>query len=220
MDEASLQAENAYKELQQSISSLKIYNIDVSHLSMGESMKIVSPVAGEVVQYNVTVGEYLKEDAEPFATIADLEVVWIEALIKENNIGAIRKGGKVEVYTDANPGKVIWGNIYHIGDLLDEQTRSVPVLVECKNKERDLKPGMFTSVHFMAPPVKAIIIPSSALFQSEKSSFVFVKAGNGLYVKRNVDIEGTKGGRSHVIRGLSVGEEIVVDGGIFLTEMQ
>lgn len=126
----------------------------------------------------------------------------------------------MEIYTDAKPGKVIWGKIYHIGDLVDEQTRSVPVLVECDNSERDLKPGMFTAVHFMNAPVKAIILPSSALFQSENSSYLFVKSGPGVFVRRNVDVESIKGGKSHLLGGLSTGEEIVVEGGLFLTEIQ
>jgi membrane fusion protein, heavy metal efflux system len=220
LDEASLQAENAAKELQQAVADLKVYNMDASHLSMGESMKIPSPISGEIVQYNVTVGEYVKEEAEPLATIADLGKVWVEALIKERYIGVIHKGDKVEIYTDAKPGKVIWGKIYHIGDLVDEQTRSVPVLVECDNSERDLKPGMFTAVHFMNAPVKAIILPSSALFQSENSSYLFVKSGPGVFVRRNVDVESIKGGKSHLLGGLSTGEEIVVEGGLFLTEIQ
>jgi membrane fusion protein, heavy metal efflux system len=220
LDESSLQAENASRELQQAVADLKVYNVEASHLSMGESMKLTSPISGEVVQYNVTVGEYVKEDSEPLVIVADLGKVWVEALIKERYIGVIYNGDKVEIYTDAKPGKVIWGKIYHIGALVDEQTRSVPVLVECKNPGRELKPGMFTAVHFMNAPIKAIIVPSSALFQSENSSYLFVKIAHGVFVRRNVEVEGIKGAKSHIISGLSAGDEIVVGGGIYLTEMQ
>lgn len=220
VEEAFTEAENTRREAEQAEASLKIFNIDPSSLQMGQSLRVCSPIAGEVVACDITVGQYVRNDTEPMATVADLSRVWVTALVKEKYFGAIQKGDKVEIYTDAEPGKVVWGSIFHIGEILDEQTRSVQVLVECDNTQRKLKPGMFTSVHFLSQPYDALLIPSSAVFQSEQSSYVYVSAGDGCFLRRDVRVESIKGGRVHILSGLSAGEVVVTEGGIYLTETE
>lgn len=219
-EEALTEAENMRREVEQAEANLRVFNIDPAKLQLGQPLRVCSPIAGEVVACEIPVGQYVRSDGEPLATVADLSEVWVTALVKEKYFGAIRKGDKAEVYTDAEPGRVVWGRIFHIGEMLDEQTRSVQVLVQCDNAERKLKPGMFTSVHFLAEPCDAVLLPAEAVFQTEHSSYVYLAAGEGRYVRRNVEVESIKSGRVHVISGLSGGETVVAAGGIYLTESE
>jgi cobalt-zinc-cadmium efflux system membrane fusion protein len=102
--------------------------------------------------------------------------------------------------------------------MLDEETRSVQVYIECDNADHSLKPGMYVSVRFIEQPKENILIPSTAVFQKEEESFVFVDAGNGRYVKRDVKITGTGSGRLLMKSGLKPGERIVSEGGYFLLD--
>ena len=108
------------------------------------------------------------------------------------------------------------GNIYHIGEILDETTRSIQVIIECDNKNRELKPGMFASVHFQGSPKKSVLIPSSSVLQSESGTYVFVQVAKGKYKKRFIKIESAKQGMSLVTEGLVEGETIVSKGGIYI----
>jgi cobalt-zinc-cadmium efflux system membrane fusion protein len=216
LEQAQSEANIARQEFEQAKASLQIFNIDVVSLQMGQPLKVVSPIAGEVVKHNITIGGYVKEDSEPLVVIADLSKVWVVALVKEKYLGAIQHGDRVEVYTDAHPNKIIWGTIYHIGEVLDDETRSLEVIVVCDNTDRELKLGMFCGVHFLSSPTKAIILPSTAVMQEQDSDYVFVEMANGKFVRRKVETESVHRGEVRIISGIAEGENVVIEGGIFL----
>jgi cobalt-zinc-cadmium efflux system membrane fusion protein len=177
---------------------------------------IVSPIAGEVLKHNITIGGYVKEDSEPLAVVADLSSVWIAALVKEKYFGTIKNGDRVEVYTDAHLNKIIWGTIYHIGEILDEETRSLEVIVECNNTDRELKIGMFCEVHFLSSPTKAVILPATAVMQEQDYDYVFVEIAKNKFVRRKVETESVKNNTVRIISGINEDENIVIEGGIYL----
>jgi cobalt-zinc-cadmium efflux system membrane fusion protein len=82
-----------------------------------------------------------------------------------------------------------------------------------------MKPGMFVSTQFSENKVNEILIPTAALFQMEDASFVYIHTGNNRYIRRNVDVNGTDGDRVIIKSGLNPGDEIVVEGGILLMNL-
>jgi len=216
LEQAQSEANIALKEFEQAKANLKIFNIDVAALQMGQPLKVTSSIAGEVVKCNITIGGYVKEDAEPLVVIADLSKVWVVALVKEKYFGAIKKGDRVEVFTDAHPDKIIWGTIYYIGEMLDEETRSLEVIVECNNTDRELKLGMFCETHFLSSPTKAIILPATAIMQEQDNDYVFVKVTKGKFVRRKVETESVHKGEVRIISGITESENVVIDGGVYL----
>ena len=208
--------ENARKEYENTAANLKMLGVDPANVIMGQPLMVLSPIAGEVVRSNIVIGQYIKDDAEPTMIIADLDKVWVAALVKEKYINSIKENDTVEVYTDASPQALIPGKIYHIEELLDETTRSVRVLVACDNKDRLLRPGMFAGVHFINAPQESILIPDAAIFQSDQGSSVFVQIAKGEYLKRKIECRSAGNGLSLVTEGLKAGETIIVQGGIYL----
>ncbi|MDR1371179.1 MAG: efflux RND transporter periplasmic adaptor subunit [Dysgonamonadaceae bacterium] len=217
-EEAETDYEVALKEYENTVANLKMLNINPHEISMGQALKIVSPIAGEVVQTNVVIGQHVKSDAKPLAIIAELSKVWVVAQVKEKNIASIHQDDKVEIRTDADPEQIITGTISHISELLDEETRSVQVLIVCDNKERKLKPGMFANVHFINSPEESIVIPSTALLQNEDKSYVFVQESKGRFIRYPVEIVTANGREVLITRGLKTGDVIVSEGGIYLME--
>jgi cobalt-zinc-cadmium efflux system membrane fusion protein len=216
LEQAQSEADVAGKELEQAKASLQMFNTDAASLRVGQALKVVSPIAGEVVKCNITLGSYVKEDAEPLAVVADLSQAWVAALVKEKYFGAIRQGDRVEVFTDAHPDKTIWGAIYHTGEMLDEETRALEVIVECNNAGRELKPGMFCEVHFLSAPSKAIILPATAVMQEQENDYVLVETARHRFVRRRVQSETVCTDSVRIIDGITEGENVVVKGGIFL----
>ncbi|GHS91829.1 cation efflux system protein [Bacteroidia bacterium] len=216
LEEAETNAELAQKEFESAVAGLKILNINPEELIMGQPLKVVSPIAGEVVQNNIVLGQFVKNDTGPMVIVAELSKVWVVAQIKEKYIAGIRPDDHVFVSTDADTGHEVKGYVYHISELLDEETRSVQVLVECDNKDRKLKPGMFAEVHFINSPQKAVMIPASALLQKGDDTYVFVQAGKGEYVKRKVKTVTVSLSESLITEGLKTGDVIVSEGGIYL----
>jgi cobalt-zinc-cadmium efflux system membrane fusion protein len=216
LEQAQSEADIADKEMEQAKATLQMFNTDVASLQMGQALKVVSPIAGEVVKCNITIGSYIRDDAEPPAVVADLSQVWVVALVKEKYFGTIRRGDRVEVFTGAHPDKVIWGAIYHTGEILDEETRTLEVIVECNNADRELKPGMFCNVHFLSSPSKAIILSSTALMQEQDSDYVLIEAAKHTFIRRKVESETVDADRVRIVSGITEGENVVVKGGVFL----
>jgi cobalt-zinc-cadmium efflux system membrane fusion protein len=216
LEQAQSEANIALQEFEQAKASLNIFNIDIASLQMGQPLKVISPISGEVVKSNITIGGYAKEDSEPLAVVADLSKVWVTALVKEKYFGAIKQGDRVEIYTDAYPNKIIWGTIYYIGEMLDEEIRSLEVIVECNNADRELKLGMFCETHFLSSPTKAVILPATAVMQEQDNDFVFVEIAKGKFVRRKVETESIHKGNVRIISGIKEGENVVIEGGILI----
>lgn len=219
LEEAETEYRNAQAEYDEAVASMKVFNVRADQLtSVGQPLPMVSPIAGEVVKCNVTIGEYVKSDDEAVVTVADLSKVWVVAHVKENYCGAVKPDDIVEVVTDAQPEKTISGKVYYIGELMDEETRAVEVLVECDNSSRELKPGMFATVKFQSTARDAIILPATAILQNEEQPSVFVVQKEGVYECRPVSVATTEEGKIWVTQGLKPGETVVVNGGIFLNK--
>jgi len=62
----------------------------------------------------------------------------------------------------------------------------------------------------------AIIIPASSVLQDFNKSYLFVKAGHGIYVKRVVSVISLPDKKLMVHSGLETGTIIVSEGGIYL----
>ncbi|MEA5005585.1 Multidrug resistance protein MdtA [bioreactor metagenome] len=216
LEQAQNEASITGQEFEQAKATLKVFNIDAASLQMGQPLKVVSPISGEVIKYNITIGSYVKEDSEPLAVIADLSHVWVVALVKEKYFGSIKHGDRVEVYTDANPSKTIWGTIYHIGEVLDEETRSLEVIIECNNADRDLKIGMFCEVHFINSPVKAVILPATAIMKKDDNDCVLIEINKGQFLRRKVEIETANTDSVRILSGIGDNENVIIKGGILL----
>lgn len=216
LEEAETDYRIAEKELEKAKATLRIFNVKTDGSDLSRPLIIRSPIAGEVVKNNLVVGQYLKDDAEAAVTVADLNKVWVIARVKENCIGEIDHKDIVQISTESDPEHPVKGFVYYIGNMMDEQTRSVEVYVECNNANHLLKPGMFVTASFAHRHGNAIVLPAGAVLQQDDKSYLFVQVGKNRFVKRPVIVV-SDGDKKQVIKsGLAGGETVVVQGGIYL----
>ncbi|PZP44090.1 efflux RND transporter periplasmic adaptor subunit [Pedobacter chinensis] len=213
LEEAETEFTTKKSALSNASAALKIFNIDPENTVLGQALIVVSPIRGDILTNNIVIGQYLREDAEPLAIVAELSKVWIVGQVKEKDIRFIRGLDEVEVMVAAFPDRTIKGKIYHVNEIVNEETRSVEVLVECENPNHDLKPGMYVTVLFKDTPEIAILVPSKSVFQKEDKQFVFVKMDDTRFEKRQIETAGTSNGSVIVTSGLRTGEVIVSEGG-------
>lgn len=218
LEESEVNYELTKRDFENSIASLKVYQTIPEDLVLGQPLVVRSPIKGEIVENNIVIGQYLKEDAEPVAIVAELSNVWVIGQLKEKDINSVHKSDEVEIKLTGMPGISIKGKVFHIGEILDEETRSVQVYVLCENNDRIMKPGMFVTTQFSEISDDIILIPSSSVLQLEDRSFVFICLGINKFFKRSVEIAGTDNDQVILKSGLSTSDEIVIQGGIFLLE--
>lgn len=220
VEEAEVNYQLKKQDYENAVSALKVFQVDPQHLKLGEPLIVRSPISGKVVTNNIIIGQYLKEDTEPLAVVADLNKVWVVAHVKEKDIRMIEKLQEVEVRLSASPDELINGKIYHISEMLDEATRSVEVIIECGNSEGRMKPFMYSTVLLTDATIDAMLIPTVAILQQENNCYVFVKVGNNKFRKVSVTVSTTDGDKSVITDGLTTGDEIITEGAFYLLDVK
>ncbi|WP_430614544.1 efflux RND transporter periplasmic adaptor subunit [Flavobacterium sp. JP2137] len=218
VEEAETEFITSKAALTQASAALKIFSVEPKKVVLGQPLIVRAPIAGEIIDNTIVLGQYIKEDAEPIAIIAALEKVWIVGKVKEKDLNHLNKMHQVNIELSAYPGEKLVGKIHHINEIVDEETRSVEVLVEVDNQDRRFKPGMYVNVHFIDQPEQVIFIPTKALMQDEESSFVYVKKGPDQYQRTDVVSAGSSGDRTIIIQGLTADAEVISEGGIYLLQ--
>ncbi|MNG74889.1 Cation efflux system protein CusB precursor [compost metagenome] len=202
--------------LNNAAAALKIYDNNPAQVVLGQPMLVRSPIHGEILSNTIVLGQYNKEDAPALLRIAELSKVWVSAYIKEKDLGAIHQIRSVEVRIDNQPTKRLQGKIVHINQFVDEANRNIEVLVECDNKDRLLKPGMYVNTQFEQVAAASIFIPAKAVLQFNDKSFVWVQLAPHTFMRRYVQTGVTENEQIQIIQGLSNGEQIIGEGAFYL----
>jgi membrane fusion protein, heavy metal efflux system len=215
-DDAAMNAEIADKEFEKTSATLQVFNVKPEEADFTHPLIVRAPISGEIVRNDIIIGQYLKSDSEAGVIVANLEKIRVVAHVKEKDLGKMSPKDKVEIYVEYLPDKPIIGAVDYISDIMEDQTRSVEVYIECPNMERLLKPGMFVTVMFYHKITSAIVIPATSVLQDELSSFLFTQAASGIYVKRKVTVTSAGNSNLLVLSGLKPGDVIVSEEGIYL----
>lgn len=218
LEEAETDYQIGKLALNNSAAALKIFNVNPNKMRMGQSLLVTSPIEGEILTNQLIIGEYLREDSEPLVTVAELSKVWVAAQVKEKDLAAITNLDHVSLKVDAFPNDLFSGKVYHINQLVDEETRSVEVLIESNNIGRRLKPGMYVNVILSNTAQQVIKIPVKSVFQENNNQFVYVQTKKDSYQKRKITTTASTDQRIVVTGGLKVGETIVSQGGVYLLQ--
>mgnify|MGYP001164607141 CR=1 FL=1 len=216
LEEAQNSFQIAEKEYENAVAALNVFQVDINDVVLGAPLVVYSPISGQVITNNIVIGQYITNESDPIATIADLSQVWIMAQVKEKDIRYIHKGDEMDMHIAAYPDADIKGTVFHIGGAVDEDTRSTKVLSICDNQDELLKIGMYTTIHFLDKASEQIHIPEKSLLQGEKGSYVLLETQPNTYVRTPVEVEVTKNGQAIITKGLSAGQRIISEGGYYL----
>jgi cobalt-zinc-cadmium efflux system membrane fusion protein len=180
-----------------------------------------TPIAGTVIERNVTDGQFVGPDNPPLITIADLSNVWVQADVFERDMHSIAVGQKADVTTTAYPDEHFIAQVSHIGTVFDAQTRTAKVRVLVANRDLRLKPGMFISVSLSLPNGESsLTVPSKAVFVENSHNFVYLQGDGPTFVRREVETVARGSDRLRVIRGLVAGDRVVSDGVLLLRQLE
>ncbi|MDE6121470.1 MAG: efflux RND transporter periplasmic adaptor subunit, partial [Muribaculaceae bacterium] len=203
---------------EEAAAALDIFGIRPDEVKLGEPLIVRAPISGKIVSDNLTIGQYVKEDSEPLAVIADLSTVWVVANIKERDLANVSKLEKADIRFVAVPDSAFTGRIFHISDMLDAESRAVEAIIECDNPDGALRPHMFATVSFHCSPRQAIVIPASAVLQDEDCTYVIKKTGDHSFRKVTVKVSENNGGLCAVSSGISEGDVILTKGAFYFLE--
>jgi cobalt-zinc-cadmium efflux system membrane fusion protein len=182
---------------------------------------IRAPVAGTVVEKLITPGQLLQAGSTPCFTVADLSRVWVLAQVFGADLEAVQVGDAADVVTGIGEN-TFSGTVDNIAALVDPGTRSVAVRVVAKNPADFLKKQMYVRVLIHAQkPSTGTLIPVSAVLRDDVNlPFVYTAQPDGSFARQHVTLAYRTGDQYDIAEGLKAGDEIVVDGGLFVQFMQ
>jgi cobalt-zinc-cadmium efflux system membrane fusion protein len=174
-------------------------------------ISLYAPINGKIIEHNAILGAMVDQETE-ILTIMDPSVVCIHADIYERDIAKIRIGQEVEATVPAYPGETFKGKISFIGDVLNEETRTITVRSELENREYKLKPGMFANINILLNHQnKTLVLPLEAVLDEGDDHIVFLKV-DGKYIPRIIKIGIRNEGLLEVLAGVEEGAEVVTTG--------
>ncbi|MCJ7600915.1 MAG: efflux RND transporter periplasmic adaptor subunit [Desulfobulbaceae bacterium] len=116
----------------------------VKNKTIHERLTLFSPIKGTVTEKMVVLNSAVKP-GDVLYRLANLESVWVYLDIYEYELPWVQYGQTVEIKSEAYPAQSFTGRVWFISPVLNEETRTVKVLLNIDNAEQKLKPGMFAS---------------------------------------------------------------------------
>jgi Cu(I)/Ag(I) efflux system membrane fusion protein len=145
--------------------------------------------------------------------LADLQSVWVNAEVPETQAAWISFGNPVTLEVPAFPGEHFQGQIDYVYPELMSATRTLKVRVVIKNTGKLLRPGMFVAIHLQgATQLQVLTVPTEAVIKTGTRSVVIVAADATHFHAQLVRIGAEYRGRSEILEGLSIGENVVASG--------
>jgi Cu(I)/Ag(I) efflux system membrane fusion protein len=202
---------------------LKLWKLSESQINqietsgkVKENFPVYATVSGTVSEKLVEQGDYIKQ-GQPLLKIANLNTVWANFDVYENQIDLFKKGQAISITSNAYPNKEFKAKVDFIDPVLDTRTRTLKLRVVVNNKDDVFKPGLFVEGRLKgiySSKEAVLSIPSSAILWTGKRSVVYLKANpnEAIFEMREITLGNKIGDNYQVLEGLNTGDEIVTNG--------
>jgi HlyD family secretion protein len=155
-------------------------------ISTNQSINVVSPMDGYVINKNVEVGQTVMSGVSSFNegtllyTVADVGNMQIKASINEVDIGRVRMAAPVVITVDAFPYRKFDGTVTHIspGAHLKDKIKVFDTEITLKSQIPEFRAGMTANIEIRGERVdKALSVPVEAIFKKEGREVIYVLKG-------------------------------------------
>ncbi|OGQ10233.1 MAG: hypothetical protein A2138_15065 [Deltaproteobacteria bacterium RBG_16_71_12] len=217
-DAAAVEAEVASARVKAAEQRLASFDASQSGTGRGgSSFDLRAPLDGVVAFADVTPGQVVNGGAR-LVTIVNAERLWLRAHVPDVDVaraGADIPGAAFSVQGFGREFHVAppHGRVVAIGAVVDDATRTVPVVFEMENPDGLLKPGMFAKVTILTgESVQGAAVPEQAIVDDDGKLVVYAMADGEHFFKRRVTIGIRSGGYAQVLDGVAEGARVVTRG--------
>jgi len=196
----------------------RLLNLRISTRQSDGRFALRSPVPGVVVERNVNPGMEVRPDLDaPLFVVSGLKKLTVIMEVFEVNLGKIRLGQKLSISVPAYQGETFPATVQYIGQVLNENTRTVQVRCDLPNPDGRLLPGMYATITLESNPGdQAFVIPLTAVFTEGDADYVFIALDDNHYQKRPVEIGLRLKDKAVITGGLQPDEQLVTEGALML----
>jgi len=187
-----------------------------------------SPIAGTLVERNVTPGQETRPDQmlanapqfySPLFVLSDPTRLWIELDANEADLGALAPGTRLQIESSAFPDRHFEGRLEVVSETIDPVTHTLKARGTVANADRQLKAEMFVSVLAPTRASADVSVPAPAVFLKGDRHYVFVEEQPGTFVRRQVEVHDTQDDAVMISAGVRAGERVVTEGCVLLEQL-
>jgi len=179
-------------------------------------LEITAPIDGVVLELNVQQHEWIREYAA-IMKVGDQKRVELELQIAPDHASSVSAGDSVEFVPVGRPAATGRGTVITKVPQVDQASRTVRIRARITDGDPSLFPGVFVEGNLTHGRARmAASVPSSAVISVGGSDTVFVRRSPDTFEMRPVGLGVFNGTRYEVVRGVEIGEEVVVEGVFFL----
>lgn len=177
-----------------------------------QSQQVMAPIAGVIGDLPVKVGDSVIS-GEAIASVTQNDQLNLQISVPANQANRLRPGIPVVLIDPTTKKTLGKGQINFVAPNVNSQTQTIQAKAQLKNPNRTLRDGQSVLVRVLWNQKPGVLVPTTAISQTDGKSFVFVTEPNaerGKQVVRQRPVElGTKQGSSYqVISGLKPGDRI------------
>jgi membrane fusion protein, multidrug efflux system len=185
-----------------------IYCRITASISGRVGLRLVDP--GNIVQTTDTTGIVVITQLQPIAVVFTIPEDNIPSVLDKLNAGADLP---VEAYDREQRRQLSTGSLLTIDNQIDQTTGTVRLKAVFPNTDNHLFPNQFVNARLQLDVKRgATVVPAAAIQRSPRGPFVYVVKASQTVEARPVTVGVTDGVDVAIDTGLSVGEQVVVDG--------
>ncbi|MDB5410416.1 MAG: efflux transporter periplasmic adaptor subunit [Rhodospirillales bacterium] len=206
--------------------------LDQANASIAKTQALIAqkliraPFDGVLGVRQVDLGQFVTAGSV-VVTLTDLDTLYVNFTLPEQNRAALAIGQQVQVTADAYPGKPFTAQLTTIEPQVSADTRAIKLQATLANADHRLLPGMFANARVVLPPqANVVTVPETAVDYTLYGDSVFVirqdgaDAGKPVFkVKRSFVKTGERlDGNVAIVSGLAAGDRIVTTGQLKLID--
>jgi membrane fusion protein (multidrug efflux system) len=178
---------------------------------------IAAPFSGYITKRLLDRGSYIAIGGNSQSTvifvISDISQVKVMVNVLEKDIPILDMVEEANITSGTYPDETFKAVVKKMSQLIDVNTRTMPVEIGITNKDGKLKPGMFVNIELVIKKVEnAVILPSQCVLKDDKGSFVYQVGSDSTVQAKYVEVGLQQDNNTQIISGLGDDDKVVSSG--------
>ena len=180
----------------------------ISTQKVSQLTTIYAPISGYIFKKNITAGSAFSAKKELYE-IVNLDEVWIEAKIFEDDIAWLKKVKDFDMYFQSRStpyratAQLLYPNV-------DPKEATFTLRLQLKNDKGEIFPGMYATIISKDTSQSYVTLPSSAVLRKDGKFYVFIVGEfEGEYEPIEVQAKPLNAETYIISEGVNAGDEVV-----------
>ena len=178
----------------------------------GYRFHLRSPITGTVAERRLSPGQRV-EAGERVFTVVDPRTLWLRLKVPADEAARASRATGATFRVEGSRATHRAASVVSVGDVIDPESRTLPVILGVENADRRLKVGMLARARlFVGDTVAGPALPSEAVRDEEGLKVAYVETGGESFERRVLELGPSDGQWTLVRSGVSPGERVVTEG--------